>query len=431
MGVERAMGPVLRAGLGLAAILGAGAAGPAGAAPLAAWVQLTSAGAEVRVASPTGPCPVARVDGRATPLAQRAAASGDFPAVCSAPLPAGARTVEVEGRALAGPAARVRRIVVFGDSGCRIKGLDVQACNDPAAWPFAEVSRRAAARRPDLVIHVGDYYYREGGCPVGDLRCARSPAGDRWSAWAADFFDPAAPLLAAAPWLFVRGNHESCGRGGEGWFRLLDAAAAYTPCPARAEPWSADIGGLRLEVLDSATIPDRERTPGAADRFGREVAALTSAGGRTPAWIVVHRPVWGLAPVVRLGPFGPLDVSLNLNEQAGVRHADLGGVDLILSGHIHDFASLGFDGGGRPAQLIVGTGGDVGLPTDTPKVTTRPVVVDGLAGARTEFDRFGYLVLDRVGEDGEAWTGVFYDQDDRPVVTCRLDGRALGCRPSH
>jgi hypothetical protein len=416
---------MIRSALGLVGAVFAAAI--AFAAPLSAWVQLTAAGAEVRVVQPAGPCPMARVDGRPVVLGLRVAASADFPAVCSAALPAGAKVVDVAGRALAGPVAAVRRIVVFGDSGCRIKGLDVQACNDPVAWPFAEVSRLAAARKPDLVIHVGDYYYREGGCPVGDLRCARSPTGDRWSAWAADFFDPAAPLLATAPWVFVRGNHESCDRGGEGWFRLLDAAAAYTSCPARAEPWSADIGGLRLDVLDSATIPDREQAPGAADRFAQDIADVT-AGGKTPAWIVVHRPIWGLAPAVRLGPLGPLDVALNINEQAGARRADLTGVELILSGHIHDFASLAFDGGVRPAQLIVGTGGDVGLASDTPRLTTGRAEIDGQTGTRTEFDRFGYLVLDRVGQGGDVWNGVFYDQRDRPVVQCRLDHRALTCR---
>jgi hypothetical protein len=423
----------IRSGLGvLAALVAAGAAaGAALGAPLAAWVQLTSAGADVRVVQPPGPCPLAQVDGRALALTVRAAADADFPTVCSAALPPGAKVVQVSGRTLAGPAARVRRIVVFGDSGCRIKGLDVQACNDPAAWPFAEVSRRAAARRPDLVIHVGDYYYREGGCPVGDLRCASSPTGDRWSAWVADFFDPAAPLLAGAPWLFVRGNHESCDRGGAGWFRLLDAAAAYTPCPARAEPWSADIGGLRLDVLDSAVIPDRQRAPRARARFGADLNGLRAADGATPAWVVVHRPIWGLAPVVRLGPFGPFNVAVNLNEQAAVRRADMAGVALILSGHIHDFASLSFDGGVRPAQLIVGTGGDVGLPSDTPTVSTRQVEVDGRSATRTEFDRFGYLVLDRVGDGGQVWTAVFYDAQDHPVVQCRLDGRTLACHPPH
>ncbi len=56
--------------------------------------------------------------------------------------------------------------------------------------------------------------------------CAGSPWGYGWDAWNADFFTPAAPLLAAAPWAAVRGNHESCARAGQGWWRFLDGHAA-------------------------------------------------------------------------------------------------------------------------------------------------------------------------------------------------------------
>ena len=94
----------------------------------------------------------------------------------------------------------------------------------------------AAAKRPDLVIHVGDYYYRVSACPVGRAGCAGSPHGDNWPTWQAELFDPGAPLLAAAPWVVVRGNHEVCRRGGPGWFRLLDPYPARADCPDRTEP---------------------------------------------------------------------------------------------------------------------------------------------------------------------------------------------------
>ena len=116
----------------------------------------------------------------------------------------------------------IKQIVVIGDTGCRLKGTFTQDCNDPVKWPFAVVARLAAARRPDLVIHVGDYHYRETACPDTQPGCAGSPHGDNWAVWQKDFFNPAAPLLAAAPWVLVRGNHELCSRGGHGWFRLLD-----------------------------------------------------------------------------------------------------------------------------------------------------------------------------------------------------------------
>ena len=401
---------------------------PPSQGPLA-WVQMTEQGSEVRLVRPGGGCPVAEVDGGALPLASRAAADARFPAVCSARLPRGARHVEVAGRSLSAPVPVVRRIVVFADSGCRIKGPMVQACNDPAAWPFAEVARRAAARHPDLVIHIGDYYYRESACPVGDLRCAGSPSGDRWNAWAADFFDPAAPLLQAAPWVFVRGNHESCTRGGAGWFRLLDAASVVKACPAEAAVWTASIGGLNLYVVDSADTVDEHAAPDRVAAFAAQLGALSPALATQPGWIVVHRPIWGLAPVVRIGPLGPVSLPLNATEQAAVKGRDLGAVDMVLSGHIHHFSSFDFRAV-RPAQLVVGTGGDIGLPADTPKITRDEVRLDGLDADHAEFDRFGYMVLDRVGEGPHHWRGVFYDAADRPVVECRLDVRRLSCTPA-
>ena len=394
-----------------------------------AWVQMTETGAEVRVVQAGGDCPTARVDGRALPLTLRSAADDRFPQVCSAALPTSAQRVAVAGRMMAGPRAEVRRIVVFADTGCRIKGAKVQACNDAQAWPFAEVARRAAARHPDLIIHIGDYYYRESPCPAGDRGCQGSPSGDRWPAWAADFFDPAAPLLPAAPWVFVRGNHESCARGGLGWFRLLDAAARVKSCPAEASAWTAPIGGLNLYVLDSADTIDEAAPAPAVAAFAGQLDALAPALARQPGWIVVHRPVWGLTPVVRLGPLGPINVPLNATEQAAVRGRDLAAVRMVLSGHVHHFSAFDFRGS-RPSQLVVGTGGDTGPAADSAQVTQDQVMLDGLAARRLEFDRFGYVVLDRVGRGGDDWRGVFYDARDRAVVTCRLDGRGLTCAPS-
>lgn len=110
------------------------------------------------------------------------------------------------------------------DTGGRIKaaGKATQACNDPAKFPFARIAARAAAGHRDLIVHVGDYHYRETPCPDAVHGCDAIPWGYGWDAWAADFFTAASPLLAAAPTAPVRGNHESCARAGQGWWRFLD-----------------------------------------------------------------------------------------------------------------------------------------------------------------------------------------------------------------
>jgi hypothetical protein len=113
-----------------------------------------------------------------------------FPVLtCDAVLPAGVRSVSVAGKALPVPVADVKKIVVIGDTGCRLKTADnyFQSCNDSDQWAFREMTVAAAAQKPDLVLHVGDYHYRENACPDGNPACSGSPWGYGWDTWKADF----------------------------------------------------------------------------------------------------------------------------------------------------------------------------------------------------------------------------------------------------
>jgi len=392
-----------------------------------AWVQLVEGGAEARAATSLGHCPFLTIDGRLAPMQARAPADARYPLIiCQLKLPPAARQVLLGGTPLPLPKGPPQRILVFGDTGCRVKADLIQDCNNPRRWPFAQVARLAAARHPDLVIHVGDYYYRETPCPPGERACAGSPFGDNWATWRAEFFDPAKPLLAEAPWVFVRGNHESCSRGGRGWFRLLDAAAAPLTCPAASAPYKVDLGDLDLYVLDSADANDRNPSPARVAGFAGQLTALDADLTHGRGWIVTHRPFWGLTPVARLGPIGPFEVAINQTEQAAAAGRDLGGVQMVVSGHIHHFASFDF-GPARPAQLIAGTGGDVGEDADIARIRADQVVIDGQSAERMTFDRFGYFLLDRAGAD---WVGAFRDIDDHVIARCRLHERRLHCEPA-
>jgi hypothetical protein len=197
----------------------------------AAYVVLGRDGAVGRaILSGTRECPAIIFDGAAQPMQLRAEPEGGahpaFPVlVCEALIPPGTTDAAISERKLPLPKSTIATIAVFGDTGCRLKDAEAQPlarrnsdhlhegyfqnCDDPAQWPFPQISRIAAGQKPDLVIHVGDYLYRESPCPTGDAGCAGSPHGDDWPAWKADFFAPAAPLLATAPFIVVRGNHET------------------------------------------------------------------------------------------------------------------------------------------------------------------------------------------------------------------------------
>lgn len=403
-------------------------ASAAGPSPViqSAWVELTSAGAQIR-AVVDGGCPLAVVDERPMAMAERAGPQPGFEQrVCQLNLPQGAMRASIAGVALPVPTGRLQRVLIFGDTGCRVKGGALQDCNNPRAWPFARIAQLAAAKRPDLVIHVGDYYYREDPCPQDHPGCAGGPFGDRWTTWRAEFFAPAKPLLNAAPWVLARGNHEACGRGGLGWFRLLDAGDRPAVCPQASAPFRVDLGDLSLYLLDSADTADRSASADAVGAFAGQLDRLQPDIARRPGWIVTHRPIWALAPVARLGPVGPFELAINRTEQAAVRDRDLSAVQMVVSGHIHHFAAYSF-GLSRPAQLVAGTGGDVGEDADTAAVRAGVKVIDGLEAQAMTFDRFGYLLLDRAGGD---WIGVFRDLDDRVVARCRLHDRGLICTPA-
>jgi len=167
-------------------------------------------------------------------------------------------------------------------------------------------AKSAAATPPDVVIHVGDYNYigtpsdipfaegksprwvydagdhsppgatcREAG-PYTSQNAAGSLLPDHWGHWRQDFFEPARPLLAAAPWVFARGNHELCSRAGPGWFyflsprsSLLGDGAGEMACPpadaksptVNVPPYRLGIGPIDLVVMDTTLACDAGESP--------------------------------------------------------------------------------------------------------------------------------------------------------------------------
>ena len=214
-------------------------------------------------------------DERARPAAhQRRTRSRAFPVlVCELLIPAGTTAAAIGKQKLPLPPDTLAAVAVIGDTGCRLKADKdadhdddgkFQDCDSKSAWPFSTLAKNVAKRKPQLLVHVGDYIYRESPCPKGDKGCKGSPYGDNWDTWKADFFKPAAPLLAAAPWIATRGNHEICARAGDGFMLFLDPRLATDQkppaCGALLDP--ADRHGRQPAVHHAGFEQRARRMPG-------------------------------------------------------------------------------------------------------------------------------------------------------------------------
>lgn len=435
--------------------------------PLAAYVLLgeSSSGetaAYARIVTDSGlPCPVL-IDpksGATTATQARKNPAGFTVQVCEARYPFGKALRVAGGPTLPAVSADPKKLAVFGDSGCKPSSQAGCTMDDPA-WPFPQVAAAAAKSPPDLVIHVGDYNYRgtpssfkgpdgqkiyyydagdgapaSSNCGLSDPYTSQNSSGnpdaDTWQSWWLDFFQPAAPLLSAAPWVFARGNHELCSHAGPGFLYFLDTASdlpgagGQRSCPPQdpggevtshlilLPPQVLRLGQLELLLVDSANACDQQ--PGLAAEYRKQFDAVADKLKGTDSFFVSHRPIWGIdgdaealydcnnQPIDQaLLPYGQLNTTLQcaLNGPAGAKI--LSRLGMILAGHMHRFEALSFAPPSHlPPTLIVGMSG-VAEETGKPIGAISQVLDDGTAIGVT-VEEFGYVELERDPVGG--WNG--------------------------
>jgi hypothetical protein len=396
----------------------------------AQWVELGPEGASSVRAITDDLCPPVVFDGIPMPMNVRAEPGQKIENVrpaafpvrsCEVTVPQGAVAATLDGSVLPLARPNPQRVLVFGDTGCRLERNALQDCDDPAAWPFPKIATAAAKARPDLVIHVGDYHYRELPCPAERSGCARSPWGYGFDAWNADFFEPAAPLFAAAPWIMVRGNHEDCARAGEGWIRFLDRLPAGAICRDLTGIFVVRLGDFGIVVVDGARAEDPKGDKGALAGLLRGQLAEVAAKVPTEAWLVAHRPLNSMRAALDRSAVNEVD---NAVQELAFGSTMPPGVKMTVAGHIHFFQAVDF-GGSRPPQLVVGTGGD-NLAMAPPLSFVGSDINGRKVIDSVTYSGFAYMVWDRTGN---LWIGTLFDVDGKALSHCRLLDRSLSCGP--
>lgn len=339
---------------------------------------------------------------------------------CEAVVPSGHKIVTVDGVDMKLPNGHPKRIIVMADTGCRLNGAlaangsNQQNCSDPTAFPWAYLASVEASYKPDLIVQVGDWFYRDTNClsngtetfpGCNTLTDSRYETwGDTFDSWNADVFFPGQPLLASAPWVMVRGNHESCGRGARGWYATLDpfpydynkvicAKTGTYPSPgADAATYNPDfeptyvvpLNGVNFLVHDSSFANDGSVDKNMAANYDIDLSNLLTAvqTGAPGSYNIfaTHKPTFGLVyssttMSCAAGSGGTSDTTGDWTEMSvfnggtgyqssAFKNGVPRSISLFLSGHIHQFQAMNFGPSSSlnadfAPQLIVGTGGDL------------------------------------------------------------------------
>ena len=408
-------------------------------------------------------CPFIILDGHAVQMELRAAPElvasrptrsaaadskpSDFPIrTCEKVVPPNTKRAMIGDVTLPLPTNEIKRIVVIGDTGCRLKKSDAayQACNDRNLYPFAKVAAAAADWKPDLVVHVGDFHYRENACPADNPGCAGSPWGYGWDAWQADFFEPASALLKAAPWVMVRGNHESCARAGQGWWRMVDPRPLLPgrDCNNEADdeqgdysdPYAVPLGGdAQLIVLDTSNtsagiIPVGDIRQSKYRDMYSKLETLTQGAAYNIA--ANHHPILGFAAkqdkqgkvTLLPGNQGMQSVFAAINPLIMPPR-----VNALLSGHVHVWQEVSFSSP-HPTQFVAGFSGTmedvVPLPAELPPGAT-PAPGAVVEHHSSWVNGFGFMTMERKGS--AQWEVKVWDSVGRQINSCSVEGSHSTC----
>ncbi|MGZ3773613.1 MAG: metallophosphoesterase [Pseudobdellovibrionaceae bacterium] len=330
------------------------------------------------------------------------------------------------------------RIIVVGDTGCRLNetkyGAAYQNCGDAKEWPLKTVLASAVEEKPDLMVHLGDYHYREKCSNSEFCKNFQDSVGYNALAWEQDWFIPAREVPFSTPWLFVRGNHEDCHRAFEGYFSWISTEKQTLnlkekekeKCeeiePTKYYVFKSESGEKMLWIqFDSSALADREDLDSSqiVDQWlpkFREMKNKIDEIQPQFVWFFTHRPAFGYALFnKKIVPTSPvLEMALRKSEVLKKIH-------VLFAGHVHASEVIALPG--NPIQIVEGNGGSSLDLIDIPRASqTQSDEIKW--SATTKKTDFGYLSLTR-RSSMNSWQMDFKNSTGKLVQRCSLELKAM------
>ena len=364
---------------------------------------------------------------------------------CEISWPPTEASASIQGRTFQAPKKKYHRILLMGDTGCRLKASEnaYQDCSNPRNWPFATNVRNALTQHPDLIVHMGDIHYRESPCP-DNLDCRNSSWGYGSDAWIDDFFKPADPLLDQAPWVFVRGNHEACNRAGQGWFRFLDPRplTSQVACERTdvneldnfTPPYLVKINqDLSFVIFDSSAISPKH-LPIDSSSFHIYSKYMTwveqATKGEGSFAFLSHHPVYGMAYAKSkndLNPGGNVNLINWFSKMADNTLAPQH-TQWLMHGHIHSFEAIGYEDHSFSSFILGNSGSQIEgvVPSAIPNGFE---VAPGLR-LKTYYSspKYGFAVIEIQEDNTTSYTLTEFDDRGEAMLTCDLTKSPVTCR---
>ncbi|MHA1560038.1 MAG: hypothetical protein ACTSWI_05130, partial [Alphaproteobacteria bacterium] len=219
--------------------------------------------------------------------------------------------------------------------------------------------------------------------------------------------------------VFIRGDHERCGRQWLGYLRYLAPQAIRSPlfCDNYLPPFIIAFNDLQMAVLDSST---RNRGTYTWDRFramrGQFLDVLPRLEGAS--WLLTHAPLWGYGQTEA----GATDlVTLETIQREAFGAMLPRAMSAVISGDLH-FAQM-VSMAGMPTQITIGNGGAAAY-------TTPVGHADGVAVGNSVLgdvfgnDAFGFGLIDRSSDTPRL---TLFDRNGVLVATCVVPAGARSC----